>query len=357
MLARPFLFLGLLLFITFSACDSESTDTTANPENLEITVNVFADRSGTVEFTATAKNTTEFHLFAGENPNEDPIIDAMGEFSYTYEASGSYLIEIRAYGSAGTYVKKELEIIVGVGDPVYPDLTLVWSDEFNGSALNTGDWTFEIGNGNSGWGNNELQYYRSENTEVSNGFLTIEARKEVFEGKQYTSSRIITKDKVDLRYGRIDIKAKLPEGQGIWPALWMLGSNIDAVGWPACGEIDIMELVGHVPNEVHGTVHYGPPSPNNLSTGTSFKLNSGKFSDEFHLFSLVWQENLIQWYVDDQLYFTRNPSDLADTWPFNKDFFFIFNVAVGGNWPGSPNGSTVFPQQMVVDYIRVYQPN
>lgn len=235
-----------------------------------------------------------------------------------------------------------------------------WAEEFNEAAINTENWTFEIGNGCNqgicGWGNNELESYtdQEENARIENGHLIIEAKPEGETG--YSSARMITKDKEEFRFGRIDIRAKLPKGQGIWPAIWMLGANIDDVGWPACGEIDIMELVGHQPTSVHGTVHYGPPAPQNQYKGSSINTTSGDFSDRFHVFSLVWQAGSMYWYVDDVVYFDVSPDKLGNyTYPFNQNFFFILNVAVGGNWPGSPDETTVFPQRMEVDYIRVFE--
>ena len=239
----------------------------------------------------------------------------------------------------------------------YPGMELVWSDEFSGSSLNTDDWTYEIGRGNNGWGNNELQYYQEENTTLENGNLVIEAREQSFGGAEYTSSRIITQHKQNFRFGRIDMRAVLPEGRGLWPALWMLGSRITAVGWPACGEIDIMELIGSRPGRVLGTAHYGSNFANRAFRGDNINLPSGDtFSEEFHVFSLIWEENKMEWYVDDELYFEFDNGDVgAQPYPFNDSFFFIFNVAVGGNLPGSPDATTVFPQRMIVDYVRVFQ--
>jgi beta-glucanase (GH16 family) len=235
----------------------------------------------------------------------------------------------------------------------YPGYTLAWRDEFSGAALNTSDWTYELGGG--GWGNNEAQYYRAQNTSVANGHLTIEARQENFGGRNYTSSRLITKDKQSFRYGRIDIRAVMPEGQGMWPALWMLGSNISSVGWPRSGEIDIMEMVGGSGREdtVHGTGHWDNDG-SYASFGRSYTLNSGTFADEFHVFSIEWDSSQIRWYVDGQQYNALSISS-AGLSEFREEFFFIFNIAVGGNWPGYPDGSTVFPQRMLVDYVRVFE--
>ena len=239
----------------------------------------------------------------------------------------------------------------------YPGRTLLWSDEFNDGELDGNRWTHEIGTGNNGWGNNELQYYREENTFMHEGTLVIEAREERFGGSDYTSSRLITKDKQEFQYGRVDIRAALPEGQGLWPALWMLGADIDDVGWPVCGEIDVMELVGNDMRRVHGTAHFGSSVARRRFIGDSRALGSGEsYADNFHVYSIEWEENRIRWFVDDELYHELTPNMLqGEAWPFNDEFFMIFNVAVGGDWPGSPDPTTIFPQRMFVDYIRVFQ--
>lgn len=240
----------------------------------------------------------------------------------------------------------------------YPGYTLAWSDEFSGSALNPVNWNQETGNGTGGWGNNELEYYTSrlQNTFLSSGNLIIEARKEAIGGFNYSSGRMTTQNKKVFKFGRIDIRAKLPVGKGIWPALWMLGANIPSVGWPACGEIDIMELVGNYPGRVTGTMHWKAVNGTNVSKGANYNLSGGDFSQQFHVFTIVWEQDIIKWYVDDQLYLTNTLADVgAANYPFNANQFFIFNVAVGGDWPGSPDVSTAFPQRMFVDYIRVFQ--
>jgi hypothetical protein len=239
----------------------------------------------------------------------------------------------------------------------YPGKTLVWSDEFDGNTINTAAWTFETGN-NNGWGNAELENYtgRTQNAFVSKGNLIIEARKESLAGSAYTSARMITKNKQVFTYGRIDIRAKVPTGKGIWPALWMLGNNIDQAGWPACGEMDIMELVGQEPNKVHGTLHWGANTTLHASKEAGYVLPSGTFDQQFHVFSMVWIKDQVQIYIDDILYNTITTSNTAGSnYPFNSNFFFIFNVAVGGTWPGPPDANTVFPQRMIVDYVRVFQ--
>lgn len=234
----------------------------------------------------------------------------------------------------------------------YAGYTLAWNDEFTGKTINTNNWSFESGN-NNGWGNQELEYYtgRSQNAFVSQGYLIIEARAEAFSGYSYTSARMITEGNKSFRFGRVDIRATLPQGKGIWPALWMLGDNINTVGWPACGEIDLMELLGQEPNKVYGTLHWGA-SPVGQSYGTNKVLSTGTYADSFHVYSMIWTQSSIELLIDDISYFTMNTTDDQ---PFNLNFFFIFNVAVGGNWPGSPDATTTFPQRMIVDYVRVFQ--
>lgn len=240
----------------------------------------------------------------------------------------------------------------------YAGYKKVWADEFDSTGLNPNYWVHETGNGSGGWGNNELQYYREDNTSLVNGHLVITAKRQKFGGFDYTSSRIKTQGKKSFKFGRVDIRAALPKGQGIWPALWMLGTNITSVGWPACGEIDIMELTGDLPNRVLSTVHFGANVAQRQYKSQSKYLENGKnFHDEFHVFSMIWKENLIEFLVDDEVYHTITPASVGNApYPFNKNFFFIMNVAVGGNLPGNPDATTELPQNMIVDYIRVFQP-
>jgi beta-glucanase (GH16 family) len=239
----------------------------------------------------------------------------------------------------------------------YPNLKLLWSDEFEGTALDEKKWNYEAGDGcpgNCGWGNNELQFYKKENTTVKDGYLLIQAKKENIANKEYTSSRLTTQNKFNFKYGRVDIRAALPKGKGIWPALWMLGKNINEVSWPKCGEIDIMEMIGGPDNDntVHGTVHWDHNN-SHAQYGGSKKLSNGIFNGEFHVFSIVWDSKKIVWYLDDVQFHVidTTPSGLSE---FQEEFFLLFNVAVGGNWPGSPDSATTFPQYMVVDYVRVF---
>ncbi len=237
--------------------------------------------------------------------------------------------------------------------------TLVWADEFDGTTLDLTKWTPQIGDacdmGFCGWGNNELQYYRAENAVLSNGTLKIIAKQETISTRNYTSARLRSINKGDWTYGRFEARIKLPIGQGIWPAFWMLPTDNVYGGWPQSGEIDIMELIGKEPDRVHGTIHYGKTWPNNASQGNSFALHSGTFNDDFHTFAIEWELGVIRWYMDDFLYSTKTFSDIGSlTWPFNQRFHLLLNLAVGGNWPGNPNSSTLFPQTMEVDYVRVY---
>ena len=227
-----------------------------------------------------------------------------------------------------------------------------WSDEFDGNSIDTNKWHFEIGTGDNGWGNNELEYYtdRSDNAFIRDGNLIIRAQKEDYQGAQYTSARMTTQGKFDTVYGKFEARLKLPSGQGIWPAFWLLGSNIGQVGWPACGEIDIMEFVGKDPNNVHSSTH-GP----GFDTSDPYN-NNGGFSD-FHTYAANWQPGKIEFYVDNNLFKTVTRDNAGSgSWPFDGNkMFILLNLAVGGKWPGNPDGSTNFPQEFVIDYVRVFE--
>ena len=240
---------------------------------------------------------------------------------------------------------------------------LVWSDEFNVPGLpDSAKWSYDVGGG--GWGNNELQYYtseRPENARIEDSVLIIEARKEAYSGKQYTSARLITHYNGHAwKYGKIEAKIKLPYGQGIWPAFWMLGESMfNGISWPACGEIDIMEMVGGGEgrdDKTYGTIHWADAANNHAQYGGSYQLAQGIFADTFHIFSMEWNATTIKWFLDGNQFHVVDitPTALSE---FHQNYFIILNVAVGGNWPGSPTSSTVFPQQMAIDYVRVYQLN
>ena len=252
-------------------------------------------------------------------------------------------------------------------DDLGASYNLVWSDEFDGDSVDDSKWGYDLGDGCQisadlcGWGNNELQYYtdREENVSVSDGILTLTARKEtpLYLGQhEYTSTRMLTKNKGDWRYGRVDVRARLPIGQGLWPAIWMLPTDNVYGGWPRSGEIDIMEYLGNEPNRVFGTIHYGHDFWR--FTSEYFDKQAGpNFHEEFHVFSTIWNEDCIQMMVDGVPFgspFSRSTT-LPTTWPFDQDFHLIMNIAVGGNLPGNPDASTQFPQTMEVDYVRVFQ--
>jgi beta-glucanase (GH16 family) len=227
---------------------------------------------------------------------------------------------------------------------------MIWNDEFNNSILDNSKWINDVGG--NGWGNNEAQFYTagSANLTMNNGFATITAKAQQLGSNQYTSAKIISKNFFDVKYGKIEGRMKCPMGKGLWPAFWMLGSNIDTVSWPQCGEIDIMEHINNEP-KIHGTAHW-----NNVG----HQYLGGIINTDptlFHTYSIVWDANSIKWYMDDQLYYILNISNNTNgTEEFHKKFYLILNLAVGGNWPGYPDASTVFPAEFVIDYIRVYKP-
>ncbi|MCU0369074.1 MAG: glycoside hydrolase family 16 protein [Cyclobacteriaceae bacterium] len=248
---------------------------------------------------------------------------------------------------------------------------LVIQDEFNiDGAPNSALWGYDIGTGNNGWGNNELQYYtdRPQNVTVQNGYLLITAIKESYQGSSYTSARLLTKGKFEQAYGRFEARIRLPYGQGMWPAFWMLGADIDTNPWPGAGEIDIMEYRGQQPTIVLGSVH-GPGYSGGNAITKSYELKNDRFDTGFHVFGIEWGPDYINYYVDDVLYNQITPADVPvsepdpsdpfakpkPNWVFNKPFYILINLAVGGSFVGSPNSETVFPQTMLVDYVRVYK--
>jgi beta-glucanase (GH16 family) len=246
-----------------------------------------------------------------------------------------------------------------------PGWTLTWSDEFNGtdgSPVDTSKWVTETGG--NGWGNRELEYYtaRGDNAFQQGGNLVIKAIQEKYAGKDgvtrdYTSARLKTEEKFSQKYGRFEARIKIPQGQGIWPAFWMLGDDIGKLGWPKCGEIDIMENIGKEPSLVHGTIH-GPGYSGDKGIGSQFSLpDNARFTDDFHIYAVEWEPKAIRFYVDDHLYATRTPAELpkGTKWAYSHPFFILLNVAVGGSWPGNPDATAQYPQTMLVDYVRVYK--
>jgi len=234
---------------------------------------------------------------------------------------------------------------------------ITMQDEFDRpGAPSESIWGYDIGTGNNGWGNNELQYYtdRPENIKVEDGMLHMTAIQESFMGSSYTSARILTKGKFEQAYGRYEARIKLPWGQGLWPAFWLLGADIDTNGWPNCGEIDVMENRGSEPTIASSAVH-GPGYSGGNAVLKRYELENDRFDTDFHIFGIEWGPGYINFYIDDVLYNQITPEDVSGEWVFNKPFFILMNVAVGGSFGGPPNSDTVFPQTMLVDYVRVYE--
>lgn len=240
---------------------------------------------------------------------------------------------------------------------------LVWSDEFDYKGLpDSSKWSYDKGMGcpdNCGWGNNELQFYtwnRTENARVADGTLTIEAKKEKFEGAEYTSARLVSKNKGDWKYGRIETRVKLPAGKGMWPAIWMLPTKWEYGKWPHSGEIDIMENVGYWPDSALSSVHTGAYN-GTINTQKTKGVNRKDLSKAFHVYAIEWTVDSISFYIDKVLYHIfKNEHTGSEAWPFDKEFHLLLNIAVGGNWGGKFGvDDKIFPQKMEVDYVRVYQ--
>ncbi len=341
------------------------TETGANNKTIKKVTITNDDVVASFTATADAGNPNLFHL---ENTSSGEFDSFEWLFRYKtienenstlayFPFSGTFSIELKISKGTSVFSAKQNVTIASNDADYLSNLALVWSDEFDGTAVNTDNWTFETGA--TGWGNNELENYTNgENSEIVDGKLVITAKKinESMTAGSYTSSRMITLNKHDFLYGRMEIRAKLPSGRGIWPAIWMLGSNIGEVSWPACGETDIMEYVGYQPNTVHATIHT-PAGNGSNGSGTSISLATCE--EEFHNYGIIWTEKSIQFYIDspDNVSYTYAPvTKTSDNWPFNKPQFFILNVAVGGNWGGAQGiDNTIFPQKMEVDYVRVYQ--
>ena len=312
------------------------------PPHFSVTANVSKDSSGRVAFTTRGINAALYDYDFG-----DSIFKSTGskKITHTYRVSGTYTVHVTAKNTGGQIVAAVVEFKIGYR------LSLVWSDEFDVPGLpNSLKWGYDIGTGGDGWGNNELEYYtnRIQNAEVVNGVLKITAARESYNGSTYTSARLLTKNKFSFKYGKIEVRAKLPAGVGTWPAIWMLGDNIAAAGWPDCGEADIMEHRGSELNKIFGTLHYPGRSGAN-GNGSTVMIND--VTAQFHNYILEWSPAAIKFYVDTQLYFTvTNTGSL----PFKQNFFIILNVAMGGGF-----GGTVDPAfkaaAMEVDYVRVYQ--
>ncbi len=345
-------FVAAFLFFSCSGDNGGTTggDTILKPTNLTVvatpvgvsTQNPNGDGSGTVNFTISATNATSYKVALGDGETRET---SSGTLSYTYTVSGtnSYTIYVSAYNGA-QFISTSIPVTIYVAPKA------IWSDEFNvDGAPDATKWAYDIGTGDWGWCNNEAQYYtsRADNVKVQNGVLKIIAQRENYSGSNYTSARIKTQGKFTFKYGRVEMRAKLPSGGGTWPALWMLGNNITTAGWPACGEIDIMEHLGNQLNKIYGTLHHPGHSGGNADSRTVDIANA---TSEFHIYALDWRADAIKFYVDNQLFYTfTNTSSL----PFNQNFFLIINCAIGGNFGGTIDPNFV-SSTYEVDYIRVF---
>jgi len=362
-------FISILLILSLSCSESENGNRIPPPidpeviipSNLSISIDIVGtdvnnpngNGSGVVQIIASAVDAVSYGFRPGTGAE---VLNTSGDFEHTYTESGinNYTVEVLAYSSTGHFIKTSKEITVSVSS----NSNLVWSDEFdsNGSP-DTTKWNYDIGDGCPnlcGWGNTESQYYtnRTDNVIIEDGILKIIAKKEDYQGSEYTSARMKTQGEFDFKYGKVEIRAKLPEGGGTWPALWMLGSNITSVGWPACGEIDIMEHKGNVPGTVSSAIHTPSSFGNTINKGTQFVSD---VTTEFHIYSVNWTSEKIEFSIDDVVYYTYNPSVKDDaTWPFEANQFIILNVAMGGTFGGTidPNFTEGI---MEIDYLRVYQ--
>ena len=332
----------LLLVLSFFSCSKNENPEPVNqlPSNLVVNANVSTDNSGTVSFTASATNTVVYIYDMGNGVVNQ--LSTSGALTYKYQSSGTYTVTVAAKSSTGNTISKSITFSVTV------QLSLVWSDEFDTQGLpDASKWGYDLGAG--GWGNNELQYYtnRQDNASVSGGILKITLKKDAFSGSQYTSARLLSKGKYSVKYGKIEARIKLTAGGGTWPAFWMLGDNISTAGWPACGEIDIMEHVGNQLNKIFGTLHDPTRYGGNANGGTTIIPTA---TTEFHVYAVEWTATTIKFSVDDNLFFSSGNSASL---PFNQNFFIILNVTMGGNF-----GGTVDPNftsgTMEVDYVRVY---
>lgn len=335
-------FIFIFLAVVFSSCGKGITPAINNipPSNLNVSATVSIDNSGNVSFIATATNAVSFEFDYG---NGIFSTVASGMVTYKYPDSGTYTVKVFAKSAGGQTISKSIQVTVAV------KLSLVWSEEFDvAGSPDASKWGYDLGAG--GWGNNELQYYtnRADNATVAGGTLKIILKKESFSGSQYTSARLLSKDKFSFKYGKIEVKAKLPAGAGTWPAIWMLGSNISTTPWPACGEIDIMEHVGNQLNKIFGTLHHPGHSGGN---GDGSSVINPTATTEFHRYATEWSATTIRFLVDDAVFYTFANTPAL---PFNQNFFIILNVAMGGNFGGSVDPA-FSSGAMEIDYVRVYQ--
>jgi len=322
-----------------------------------------------LSFTVTATDADNDSVTLSVSDLPDWLTFDSGVLSGTPNAEGEFSVEVSATDGEDTS-SQTITITVA---PEPAKWQLVWSDEFDGESLNTQHWNIETGDGSQygipGWGNNELEWYQGENIAVAEGELIITAKEESSNGYNYTSGRMRSDGKVDIKYGRIEAKIKAPAGQGLWPAFWMLPTDSQYGGWASGGEIDIMEIVsaqGNADDSLHGTIHFGMAWPLNASDGGSV---TGDWTNDYHVYAIEWDDSEIRWYVNDTHFATASAQswwsyyykdlntgyDAPEDAPFNQSFHLLLNLAVGGNWPGSPNADTVFPSELRVDYVRVYE--
>ena len=357
---KTLLFLGLFLVI-FNSCGGGSDDVEIieGPSNLVFETTIFGqdashpngDGSGKVTFNFSATNANLYKLNLG---NGEIVETSSTSYTYTYfgEGANTFNVFVSAYNGIN-FISSSKSVTVQIGTGTGSGLNLIWSDEFNGSgSVSSSNWTHEIGG--NGWGNGEAQYYtnRLENSKVEGGFLKITAKKEAFEGSNYTSARLVSLNKFDFTYGTVEVRAKLPTGGGTWPAIWMLGSNINTVGWPACGEVDIMEHVGNNQGTVQSAMHTPSSYGGTINHGSQF---FDDVSTEFHIYAVEWTSEKMVFSVDDVVHYTYNPSTKnSNTWPYDSDQFIILNVAMGGSFGGSIDSNFV-SSTMEIDYVRVYQ--
>jgi hypothetical protein len=344
-------FISILILCIFVSCTDSGNGTYGNtPSNLVVTSQIVGtsaqypngDGIGTVTFNISATDATSYKINLGDGNVKE--LTSSGPFSYTYTTGGTntYKIYVSAYNGPN-FVSTSLPLTLYVAG------STIFADEFNiDGAPNSSKWGYDIGGG--GWGNNEAQYYtsRPENVIVQGGVLKIISKKEDYQGSTYTSARLLTKGKYSFKYGRVEIRAKMPSGAGTWPALWMLGDNIDTATWPACGEIDMMEHLGRQQNKIYGTLHY--PGHSGGGADSSNVTPNTTASTEFHNYSIDWRSDSIKFYVDGQLFKTFGNSASV---PFNQKFFLIFNVAMGGDFGGAIDPNFV-SSTFEIDYIRVY---
>ena len=340
-------FAAIFSLNVFAACKKTDAPSNPAPSNIVISATVSSDGSGNVDFKVTATNAVTYSFEFGNGEVQDV---PTGAVTYKYATVGTidYTVTVTAKNSAGLSASAKKTISVTV---IPVKQALVWSDEFDkNGAPDPTKWGYDIGTGASGWGNNELQYYtnRVENAVVENGILKVKAIKENFSGSAYTSARLLSKGKYEFKYGTVEVRAKVPAAVGTWPAVWMLGADFSTVGWPACGETDILEHRGPELNTIVAALHYPGRSGGNPVKGQTVIQNA---STEFHLYKFEWTSTSMQFYVDGKLFHSVvNNASI----PYNKNFFFLVNLAMGGGF-----GGTVDPAftnaTFEVDYIRVYQ--